>query len=112
MSSEKLPWDGMENKEEKRTDTAGVMVKLVRVKQNQMSAEAADGQCLRGSGWGVARGEKPYLIPCCFPSGVSRHKDIVIIKWLTICWSSLSEGNPWCAVSPPRPAEGPMAQIT
>lgn len=78
---------------ETRGDTAGETIKLVIVEQNQMSGEATDGQRSRGSGWGIARGDKVYPILCWFPSDVSGHKDTVIIKWLTRCWSSLLGGK-------------------
>lgn len=61
---EKLPWDGLEDRGERRGDTVGETVKLVSVKQNQLSGEATDGQRSRGSRWGVARGDKAYPVLC------------------------------------------------
>lgn len=78
MWSEKLLGDGLEDRGERKGDTAGETVKLVSVKQNQMSGETTDGQHSRGSGWGVARGDKLYPILCWFPSEFPRHQDTII----------------------------------
>lgn len=64
MWSEKLLWDGLKDRGKRKGDTAGETAKLVSVKQNQMSGETTDGQRSRGSGWGVARGNKVYPILC------------------------------------------------
>lgn len=64
MWSEKLPWEGLEDRGERRGDTVGETVKLVSVKQNQMSGEATDEQHSRCNEWGAARGDKVYSILC------------------------------------------------